>query len=96
MSFLPVSNLSERLFRTQLAQCNPTYGHENKFVPQPCCSSETGLQKWYTSTPVNLWNQASNSIGSQGFSKCGNDAYIQQCLLSQHYKLMSGNLKLRK
>ena len=96
MSFLPPSNIAEKLYRTQLAQCTPTYGHEKKFKPQPCCSSDTKLKSWFASTPTNIWNQAANSTEGVGFDQCGNDAFFQQCMLSQHYKIMSGNLKLKK
>lgn len=95
MSYLPPSNVSERLYRMQLAQCTPTYGHEAGFKPQPCCDSDLKLKSWYEKTPMNLWNKC-RSVNDMKFNQCENDAFFQQCLMSQHYKIMSGNLNLKK
>ena len=94
MSYLPANNISQQLFQNTLANCTVPLGSSQK--PAPCCASDTKLEKWFLRNPTNLWNSATNYNGGQGFSKCSNDAFIRQCMLSQHYKYLSHNVTLNK
>jgi len=88
---LPANNISQKLFDSQLAQCNKPYGSPPSWQPSPCCSKSLKLGEWYQSAPVNLWNTVGNDEGGPGFDSCNQQAYIKQAMLSQHYNYLSGN-----
>lgn len=86
---LPAYNLSQKLFYSQLPQCD-------KKEPDSCCSDTFRLNRWYESSPQNLWNQVRSSTGGPPSDNCIQKAFYQQCLMSQHYNYLSGNNKLPK
>jgi len=85
---LPANNISQQLFYKQLPNC---MGNQ----PDPCCTNDLELQHFYRKVPVNLWNTGSNFQGGPPFSDCTEDAFFQQCMLSQYYNYLSGNNRLK-
>lgn len=83
---LPANNISQQLFYTVLPNCQGS-------KPEPCCTTDLELQKFYMKTPTNLWNTATNYQGGPGFSNCTEIAFFKQAMLSQYYTYVSGNNK---
>jgi len=90
---LPPANISENLFRQDLEQCIPPMNDKN-FKPAPCCDEDRILRNWFVKNPTNRWGDKRNSLNGQGFDLCNNNAFFKQCMMSQHFKYLSGNNKL--
>ena len=93
---LPSNNISQKLFESQLPNCEKPLNAPSDWAPSPCCLKAHKLKGWYTSAPVNAWNEAGNHEGGPPFNSCTEDAFIKQCLLSQHFTYLSGNNTLNK
>ena len=91
---LPADNVSQKLFQSQLPNCDKPYGAPSTWEPSPCCFKANKLGEWYDSAPVNMWNAAGNGEGGPPFNNCTEDAFVKQCFMSQHYNYLSGNNKL--
>jgi len=92
-STLPANNIGQKLFDTDLPACDNRFG-EKDFTPAPCCTRDKDLQKWYRSTPTNIWNTASNYQGNPPFNNCNETAFARQCFMSQYYNYLSKNNQL--
>lgn len=79
---LPSYNLAQQLFNKELPSCAQG---------APCCKKDNELNKWYTKTPQNIWNTASNYEGEPPFSQCTDIAFTRQCFLSQYFNYLSKN-----
>jgi hypothetical protein len=88
---LPASNISQKLFESQLPNCERSLGAPADWQPSPCCLKSIKLGSWYDSAPVNLWNTAGNHEGGPPSNNCTEDAFLKQCFLSQHFNYLSGN-----
>lgn len=88
---LPANNISQKLFQSQLPNCEKPLGAPSSWEPSPCCLKAHKLGEWYDSAPINQWNVAGNNEGGPPFNKCTEDAFMKQCFLSQHYTYLSGN-----
>ena len=88
---LPSNNISQKLFYQTMPQCSKVDGRK----PAPCCTRDLSLQGFYTKTPNNIWNTGSNYQGGPGFSRCTDDAFFQQSMLSQYYRYLSKNNSLK-
>jgi hypothetical protein len=84
---LPANNIGQQLFNRDLPSCETGNGRQ----PAPCCTRDNDLQKWYRSTPTNLWNTATNYEGGSPFSACTDTAFARQCFMSQYYTYLSKN-----
>ena len=78
--YLPSNNLSQQLYQTQTKDCPNLL-----WDATPCCYKSHKLGEWFTSAPVN----------TSTITPCIEDAFVKQCLLSQHYTYLSGNNKLK-
>lgn len=83
---LPANNISQKLFYTLLPNCQKSAGPVS-----PCCTRDLRLQSFYEKSPRNLWNSATNYQNGPGFSRCTDDAFFKQCMLSQYYTYLSKN-----
>ena len=88
---LPSNNISQKLFQSQLPNCEKPLTADASWQPSPCCLGQHKLGAWYDSAPINQWNSAGNHEGGPPFNKCADDAFVKQCLLSQHFNYLSGN-----
>lgn len=87
---LPYTNVAEQLFYSTLPQCGQT-GENPK-----CCTGQNNLIAWYNNAPKNQWNQATNWQGGPGVNECTEQAFLNQCLLSQHFNYISGNNRFKE
>ena len=90
---LPPNNVSQQLYNAVLPNCIPPAGSKNFTAPK-CCNQGRKLQQWFEGTPRNLWNTASNWEGGQAFGACTEEAFVKQCLMSQHFSYLSKNNSL--
>lgn len=84
MSYLPANNIAQKLFYSDLPDCNGK-------APAACCKHDLDLGVWYKKAPVNLWNTASNYQGGPPYSSCTDKAFARQCFVSQYYNYLSKN-----
>ena len=92
---LPANNISQKLYYENLPNCEQRYGTPHT-TPAPCCERDLNLQSYYNKSPKNIWNAASNYQRGPGFSKCLDDTFLKQCMMSQYYTYLSKNNILPK
>lgn len=92
---LPANNISQKLYYENLPNCEQRYGSPHT-TPAPCCERDLNLQSYYNKSPKNIWNGASNYQRGPGFSKCLDDTFLKQCMMSQYYTYLSKNNILPK
>lgn len=94
---LPANNISQKLYYENLPNCEQRYDDKgNQVPPAPCCERDLNLQSYYNKSPKNIWNAAANYQRGPGFSKCLDDTFLKQCMMSQYYTYLSKNNILPK
>lgn len=84
--YLPSTNIAEHLFRKDEEKYNQK--KDSKFAPLPCADSGHNVK---TKGGKNV----ASTTTCYSFDKNTTDIFVQQSLLSQMYKYMSGNNSLK-